>query len=209
MFSWQSLGAWAVAGAIMYATTPSKAKELSKKEVDDENKARQTSLRFAFMHACAPPTYLSHPLCSHAEEAVIGAGYSRFPKARRRRTRSSERLGRRSSRKLCAFSIDRCRADAHSAYEPTQERADARRRRTCEGSAWKAHRSSRRAPCRSTPPPVCIHGAEARGRAIRAEWGQRPACEQLVGAAAQGCLLHAVLLRELVVSRSRAGHGHL
>jgi hypothetical protein len=44
MFSWQSLGAWAVAGAIMYATTPSKAKELSKKEVEDENKARQTSL---------------------------------------------------------------------------------------------------------------------------------------------------------------------
>jgi len=43
MFSMQSLGAWAVAGALMYVTTPRQAKELSKKEVEDENKSRQGS----------------------------------------------------------------------------------------------------------------------------------------------------------------------
>jgi hypothetical protein len=40
MFSMQSLGAWAVAGALFYATMPKKAKEMSTKEI--ENKNQQT-----------------------------------------------------------------------------------------------------------------------------------------------------------------------
>jgi hypothetical protein len=62
MFSWQSLGAWAVAGAIMYVTTPSKAKELSKKEVDDENKARQGSEPAICIYVHMRPPHVSHSL---------------------------------------------------------------------------------------------------------------------------------------------------
>jgi hypothetical protein len=44
MFSAQSLGAWAMAGALFYATMPRKAKEMSKKEIEDKNRANLTAL---------------------------------------------------------------------------------------------------------------------------------------------------------------------
>ena len=44
MFSPQSLGAWAVAGALFYATMPRKGKEMSKKEIEDANRSNLTAL---------------------------------------------------------------------------------------------------------------------------------------------------------------------
>jgi len=44
MFSPQSLGAWAVAGVLFYATMPRKGKEMSKKEIEDANRSNLTAL---------------------------------------------------------------------------------------------------------------------------------------------------------------------
>jgi hypothetical protein len=44
MLSPQSLGAWAVAGALFYATLPRKPKELSKKDIDDANRNNLAAL---------------------------------------------------------------------------------------------------------------------------------------------------------------------
>ena len=51
ILSWQSLSAWTVAGAIYFVTMPRQAKEMSKKEVEDANRAKL----FALAQSQKPP----------------------------------------------------------------------------------------------------------------------------------------------------------